>query len=75
MEKIEKAMHPVREVVGCRHLKLDWNPLRSLTTPNVGVGATGSFVLVVEEYAVKLICWDCLKTATKLISPQSILAQ
>lgn len=50
----------VGRVMSCQHFGLIENPLLS-AVPNVGIDGPRSFVLVVEEQKIKLICWDCLK--------------
>jgi len=50
----------VGRIMACTHFQLTENPLLSLV-PNVGIGGPLSFVLVVEEQKIKLVCWSCLK--------------
>jgi hypothetical protein len=52
------------QVMGCEHLRLVRNPLLS-DVPNVAVYGGHSFVLVVEEGKIKLVCWDCVNRSMK----------
>jgi hypothetical protein len=47
------------QVMGCEHLRLVRNPLLS-DVPNVAVYGGHSFVLVVEQGKIKLVCWACV---------------
>lgn len=49
-----------RGVIGCPHIYFMPNPLCS-DVLNVGVSASASYVLVVEEGKIKLVCWTCLR--------------
>lgn len=48
------------QVLGCPHLNMVRDPLFA-AAPNVAVYGTYTFVLVVEQNKVKLMCWDCCK--------------
>lgn len=52
------------QVMGCEHLRLVRNPLLS-DVPNVAVYGGHSFVLVVEELKIKLVCWDCVNRSMR----------
>lgn len=50
----------VGRLQACHHFEVKNNPLFS-GVPNVGIGGVLSFVLVVEERKIKLVCWACMK--------------
>lgn len=60
----------VGRVISCPHFQLLENPLLS-PVPNVGITGLHSFVLVVEERSIKLVCWTCLKKLPISVATES----
>lgn len=60
-----------RRVIACEHLNMAPNPFVRSDVLNVAISGNRSFVLVVENGKIKLVCWTCLDANFRTHVPAS----